>query len=1100
MNTSTRRSVPFPALLVGALLALTWLLGWGVPVQAQEETPPPVRAGAVSASVTLTPSADTYISSLSTDTNYGSSDSLSVSILRTVAAIDTRTLLRFDLAAIPSNAIIDKAELRLYQTSWTGDPWNVAIHRILGPWSESSVTWGTQPSSATWTTVAAPSGDGILVTWDVTGLVEDWVYRSFAYPNYGLMLLPNGGVSNNRVFDSKEKAGGTAPVLYVEYTLPPSQITIPRDEVSVNLDGVCDTSGEYAGAVSYQFASVDGLATFYVKHDGDNLYLCIQDVTSSNSLRRFRVYLDTDNGKEKYAEGDDFALEVAFDTNNGPLFRSYVGTGSSDPTQVYSRTTLPGWSAWAVTDFSGNQENAEYKISLADFTQHCGAPFGLAVFRHDIHQTGDSHGWPNDVTWDNPLGWVTATLDDPRCIRVCSETADPCTGAATATLYRYSPDSGAWSGFSIGSDGYVLNHTAINLGDTLWARQTISETSDFTLYGTSGQPIELTPAVFQNGTLTMTVGSQDPLMLRNLDISAQWNLEGDAAYKDRLKEDLVQASNFLYDFTDGQMALGRVTVFQDSENWETADVRLYASNNLRPWADAGGVVTEVTPDPQFAAQGLSFYPGHVYMGATWNRFHLPGNPSIPGVDTSQDWSLAFAHELGHYLLFLFDTYLDVVKDPVTGEKDLVESTSCVGSAMGWVYEPSNQEFIFDSSAWTSNCGETLANYLAPRTEWETIALWYPWVQPPTSVDPGPSAVPMSLTNVVIQPPPPTSKTPLLDQTFTLSYQGGESSSEEARAFLLRNDRVMDQGKPPAGTNQITLVGAQADDRFCVFDINDHAEGTATPRQQFGCEILAPGDNVLALEKDTSWTPVILASPVTSTTLHISVTLPVDVPSLKARLYPESETGLPPIDLTGSGGVYSGTVSLSGPVPAAYVQLWVDETATETDPRREVMVDYGIGGSSQHGPASRLDGAPVVSSDGKAKFVAGDDRALAEGEFIAWQSMAGTPNLPSGFRILGQSYNLMAVPTSLAAPGVVSLRYDPDTLAGMGASAGQLQASASVPPVVGFWDGSGWQPLTTQVSSTPDGEMQAVASSQGVGIYGLLVPELDERIYLPMIQR
>ncbi len=1089
-----------PILMLLALpLTLLLLLSWGGPARAQEESPPPVSAGATSASVLLTPLDDAYVSSQSSSTNYGNDESLSVSILSTVAYIENRTLLRFDLSAIPSNAIITRAELRLYQTSASGSPWSIAIQRVQDPWSEETVTWANQPTGQIWATVDAPDGRNLQVAWDVTGLVEDWVYRPFTYPNYGLALLPTDGASFSRAFQSKEKAGGVAPALYVEYTLPPSQVTIPRDEAAVTLDGVCDVSGEYAGAVAYQFASVDGLATFYLKHDGDNLYVCIQDKVSNIPERRFRVYLDTDNGKEKYAEEDDFALEVAFNANNGPLLRSFQGTGSSDPSQVYSRTALTGWSAWAATDVNRDQEHAEYKIALADFTQHCGAPFGLAVFRHDIRQTGDSYGWPSNYTWDNPLGWVTATLADPRCIRVCSETADPCNGATSATLYRYSPDSELWTTFTVGNDGYVQNHTAINLGDTLWARQTISETGDYVLYGTSGPPLQLARDSFVGGTVTMTVGSRDPLMLRNLTISTQWNLEGDPAYKDQLQANLVQASNFLYDFTDGQMALGNVTVYQDSEDWETADVRLYASNNLRPWADAGGVVTEVTPDPQFASQGLSFYPGHVYMGATWNRFHLPGDPVIPGVDTSQDWSLAFAHELGHYLLFLFDTYLDVVKDPVTGEKDLVESTTCVGSAMGWVYEPSNQEFIFDSNAWTTNCGDTLANYLAPRTEWETIALWYPWVQPPTAVDPGPSAPPMAVTNVTIMPPPPSSKTPLLDQTFTLNYQGGESSSEEARAFLLRNDRVLDQGKPPAGSNQITLFGAQADDRFCVFDINDHAEGAATPRQQFGCEILAPGDNVLALQKDTTWTPVILASPVTSTTLHISVTLPVDVPSLRARLYPESEMGLSPIDLTGSGGIYSGTVSLGKPAPAAYVQLWVDETATETDPRREVIVDYGIGGSSQHGPASRLDGAPVVSSDGKAKFVAGDDRPLAEGEFVAWQSMAGTPNLPSGFRILGQSYNLMALPTSLAAPGVVSLRYDPATLAGMVAS-GTVQASANVPPQIGFWDGSGWQPLSTQVSQAPDGDMQAVAASQGVGIYGLLVPELDERIFLPMIQR
>ncbi len=1084
------------ALSLPALLAVIALLSPSGQSHAEPAQGPAATVSVVTKTLTLNPIGDTYVSSFQPGTNFGGNPTLNVSKNNITAVVDATSLLQFDLTGIPAGAVITRAELRMFQSdaciTCSPSPWSIIIGRALQSWNEFKVTWSTKPNSVPYSSESSPPDVGQTMVWDVTQLVADWVYHPQAIPNFGLELSGGSTSLNSRVYDSRE--GQVPPELVVEYTEPVASAVIPRDEAPVRVDGICDTQTEYAGADVYPFISSDGLATVYLKHDGGSLYVCIQDALGDNPNRFFSVYLDTDNQKEKLAEPDDYSLRVQFDPQTEkPFTSSLAGTGQGG----YSPARLTGWDAWAVIDRKTSTDSAEYQIPLSLATQYCGAPFGLAVYRHDVHFTGDDHGWPSNQFYDQPFTWVNATLASPNCIRVCTDSPTTCTPAAGATVYRFPPGSTSPDAFSVDSMGYVQNQHLIQFGDSLWARDVVSETESYTLFNTSGPPEKVTEASFNGtppGTMTLVVDGQNPLMVHDLTISAQWNLEGNPAYKTKLAADLVSAADFLYDFTNGQMTLGNITVYQDSENWDMADVWLYANNNFRPWADAGGVVTSITPDPEHGSEGLSYLPGHVYMGATWNRFHLPGVVSIPGVDVSEDWSLAFAHEMGHYLLYLFDTYLNVV-----GGTTLVETDTCTGSAMGWVYEPGNTEFVYDPTHWSANCGGTLANYLTSRTEWQTINLWHPWTVVPTVVDTGPSAPPMNLTSVTFVPPPPTSTLPLSNQTFNLNYQDGETNSAEARAFLIRNDRVIDQGKPAVSTNQITLYGAQSSDRFCVFDINDHAEGGATPRHQFGCEILAAGDNQLDMKKDTSWSPVVLASPVTSTTMQIAVTVPISVTTLKARLFPENKVGSPDINLTGSGGLYSGQVVLSVPAPAAYVQVWVDESFTETNPRREIMVDYGIGGGGQHGPASRLGGAPVVSSDGKAKFISSANRILGDGEFIALQSMAGTPQLPTDLDIVGQSYHLIAIPTSLATPGFVSILYDPSVLPAAAAPA-SIQATTQIQPIIHFWDGTNWRPLVTEISETPGGDNQATAPSEGVGVYGLLISHLNQQVYLPMIQR
>ncbi len=695
----------------------------------------------------------------------------------------------------------------------------------------------------------------------------------------------------------------------------------------------------------------------------------------------------------------------------------------------------------------------------------------------------------------NPQNWR---------IQLCLETADGCPPAA-GTVYRVNPATGG-DAFAVDGQGYVLGASAIGVGDQLWGISPMTTTTDYTVYRTNGAPVTVGAAVVSDepGTLRLVVRDEHPLLVHNLAVSAEWYVQGDASKTTWLRNSIIDAANYLYSFTDGQFALGQVTVHQSLDQWGDADLRLHLNNTLQPKAVIGGIVPTDTVDPVPTVDYV-YSPGQFFMGSHWNRYGVPPNQPVldngvivPPATMAHDWALAMAHELSHYLLFLFDTYTDVDGN---ASQELTEL--CFGGAMGDVYQATNQNFIFDLDHWHGACNGTEAYHtLNGRTEWETIRLWYPWIIPPTSVVAGPGAPPVNLTTVTFVAPSTPPGELAASQIFDMIYQDGELSSGEARVFTLRGDRVFEQGKPPKNATQVELLDAQIADRLCVYDINDFAEGGESPRHQFGCEIIQPGDAELMMTKDVAWGPVVKLTQTSANQLSIVVTTSLQAPitgQVMARLYPEHGLGYAPLALTGENGVYSGLFDLPEAVPPLYAQLWVEEAPPGLVTRREVMLDRGTGGSGAYGPAKHYGGVLVHSSDGKASFESDELLELGPGESIAWQSMPGTPPLPLSKLIIGQSYRLDAFPPSLVVNGRVSIEYEELALL----QAANVEGLQAAEPALYFWDGAKWQALPTTLTTSvnaPDGVRVAAAPSQGVGVYAVLLDLGANQLFLPVIQR
>ncbi|HXF62882.1 MAG TPA: DNRLRE domain-containing protein, partial [Caldilineaceae bacterium] len=853
-----RLSTPRPCRLLALLLFGLLVVSSATPAAAGAN-----QENATHDSILLTPVADTYIDATAPATNFASQPTLRVANLTAGAPAEQRSLLRFDLDSLPDGAVIAKAELRLFQTNAAQD-WLIDIYRIITNWDAATVTFDDQPQSVpARADVPIPAGANQRVTLDVTSLVQAWVHEPGALPNYGLLLRPGDGQLFSRSFGSAES--NEPPQLFIEYQAPPDTLSLADVALPPKVDGLCDTRSEYRQASAFHYIDV-GIDVggqpypLYLLQTPTDLFVCIQGVTGSQTSF-FALYLDTDlstaEGDNTVPNADDFSLRVQ--VGNGVTTTLVGDPGNPNGPWIPAGPGAFGpWEAIAATDINATMESAEFRVPLSTLRRGviaCNAPFGIGVYHQSVRTAPDA-GWPVLDGPNNPSSWVETTLQNPPCpIRVCVATAAPCTPALNAQVFR----AGSSQTYTVDENGYIVERTAILEGDQLWAIQPFPDgvKPKYTAYRTNGAPQTVNPTAFAgdpSGVMTLVVQDDHPLIIHDLAVSSQWLLSPEQ--RDKLTQQLTRTAEFLYDFTDGQFLLGDITVHQDYEAWPEADLRLYANNNLRPKATAGGVVEAELTDNSIE-EPITYYPGYVHMGRYWNRYHKPeGEPIIfEGVPIDpatlvDDWSIVFGHELGHYLLFLFDTYFGVGPD-----QTLVDVHNCTGSAMGWVYEPPNWGFVYDPAHWLANCAGALAHQLLGRDEWATLLTHYPWLRRPTSFVPGPSQPPVGLTNVAfIEPATPS--TPLPNQTFDLLYDNGESAGRKALAYLIHNERVIGQGSPPKGSTQITLTGAQAGDRFCVYDIDAAPPAPDTPRHQYGCEMLEAGDQQLDLERDPSWGPIV----------------------------------------------------------------------------------------------------------------------------------------------------------------------------------------------------------------------------------------------------
>ncbi len=623
--------------------------------------------------------------------------------------------------------------------------------------------------------------------------------------------------------------------------------------------------------------------------------------------------------------------------------------------------------------------------------------------------------------------------------------------------------------FLTDNQGYLQGKGELRLGDQLVALLPITATQSYTLYATSAAPTASGLDMFTvgaSGVQTLTVSTSNSLMLFNLSVSLEWDARQDTLFLEELHYGIQRASELLYDWTNGQAAIGQVMLYQDRQHWYDADVRIYASNHRRPAATLGGIVPQDITDP--VTSTLVYQPGMVHIGLVWNRYGDPGG------SLGEDWTRALAHELGHYALFLDDDYLGL---DAKGHLILVDT--CTGTAMADPYRDDYSEFKTPND-WLPGCAQVLANRTTGRADWDTITTFYPTLNE-ISTNPGPSSLPLAVTHVIeVDPPEPPQA--LADPRFYLKDEGGASllPGREARAFLMRGDdndpaaRLVDLGRPTV--DSVLAPGAQPGDTLCVIELDTQRTGCKT--------ISASDDQQLTLAVHSDWQPEVRVSPVTSVTVNVDVeNLGLGL-NLLARLYPGSSPASPVITLTATENEYQGTFNLAQPTVDGYVRIWVNEP----DSPREVVVDFALGGNParmRSGFARMRSGfAPAISTDGQV-ILYSKNLAFPQGEFYTFQAATLIPNPPPWATVIGQAYWLTQ---SNGAPSLSGTSLD------MGYMESDVPAGEESWIKIYRWneETAGWEPLTTTVDTT---ENTAFAVIPGAGLY-VLMSTIEIPLYGP----
>jgi len=160
------------------------------------------------------PSADTFVSSSTAKTNYGSSIAL-------VVCQGSTSYVQFNLAGIPAGASISKATLRLYVDA-VAKAGKFDVYQLNSSWAENTLTYNTPPPPLG---ISVTNGTGVSITtanWnqflliDITALAQGWVNGTI--PNNGVALALTSGSSGSFSFDSKESLlTGNGPELEIAF-------------------------------------------------------------------------------------------------------------------------------------------------------------------------------------------------------------------------------------------------------------------------------------------------------------------------------------------------------------------------------------------------------------------------------------------------------------------------------------------------------------------------------------------------------------------------------------------------------------------------------------------------------------------------------------------------------------------------------------------------------------------------------------------------------------------------------------------------------------------------------------------------------------------
>lgn len=222
------------------------------------------------------------------------------------------------------------------------------------------------------------------------------------------------------------------------------------------------------------------------------------------------------------------------------------------------------------------------------------------------------------------------------------------------------------------------------------------------------------------GEQSLTTAITMPLVLYDLVVSIEW--PATITYTQSISAAMHNASDYLFDLTDGQMALRHVTIYDAAQHWSDADIQISAQNTVRPHATIGGITSTVASHA-------------IRIGRAWD-----GRSANQGAWHLRDGYRTIVHEFGHYAFSLYDEYFRYHVDDMGNFTGRDENTLCISdqnreeatdatnaSAMDWQYSSSElSDKGLEGTLWEEICKSTAQWQITERdvgrgeSAWDTI--------------------------------------------------------------------------------------------------------------------------------------------------------------------------------------------------------------------------------------------------------------------------------------------------------------------------------------------------------------------------------------------
>jgi len=201
-------------------------------------------------------------------------------------------------------------------------------------------------------------------------------------------------------------------------------------------------------------------------------------------------------------------------------------------------------------------------------------------------------------------------------------------GVTDATGLRYVP--GAVIGSTVSALHKVYTQSAPKSDHGGWTWRAY-----LTSVGVSNTGVTSLHAITSTAEQVLTVRKNQVVIGVHLVVSVEW--DATSAYLNDLEQGLENASEYLYDATDGQFFWEFIELKDNSVTLANADMRVYTTNQVWPGAHVGAIRE---------GAGRLIKVGRLFNGASSNR----------GQWTQANGFRTLIHEFGHYL-GLWDEYL-----------------------------------------------------------------------------------------------------------------------------------------------------------------------------------------------------------------------------------------------------------------------------------------------------------------------------------------------------------------------------------------------------------------------------------------------------------